>query len=120
MKDNIWGLTFFLLIFTGILSAQSDGGRLSGNFQANANFFQRDSLIGAANPPQYDRQLYGSEGWLNLNYSNWGFEFGLRFDFFNNSNLLNPNGGSFSGEGIGRWYVKKKLEKNYKKSVFLF
>lgn len=111
MKDNIWALTFFLLIFTGILSAQSDGGRLSGNFQANANFFQRDSLIGAANTPQYDRQLYGSEGWLNLNYSNWGFEFGLRFDFFNNSNLLNPNGGSFSGEGIGRWYVKKKLEK---------
>jgi hypothetical protein len=111
MKKNVLTLCFFLLGAITILTAQSDGGRLSGNFQANANFFQRDSLIGAANTPQYDRQLYGAEGWLTLNYSNWGFDFGLRFDFFNNSNLLNPSGGSFSGEGIGRWYIQKRIEK---------
>lgn len=111
MKKRILALSLFLFGSLSVLMAQSDGGRLSGNFQANANFFQRDSLIGAANTPQYDRQLYGAEGWLNLNYSNWGFDFGVRFDFFNNSNLLNPNGGSFSGEGIGRWYVQKRIEK---------
>lgn len=90
------------------ISAQS-GGRISGNLETNANFFQRDSLIGAANTPQYDRQLYGAEGWLNLNYSNWGFDIGLRFDFFNNSNLLNPTS-SYSDQGIGRWYVSKQLD----------
>ncbi|MCG8331426.1 MAG: DUF6029 family protein, partial [Chitinophagales bacterium] len=88
----------------------NNGGQLSGNLEANANFFFRDSLIGAANTPQYDRQLYGGEAWLNLNYSNWGFDFGLRFDLFNNSNLLNPTG-SFTDEGIGRWYIHKKIDK---------
>lgn len=88
----------------------NNGGQLSGNLEANANFFFRDSLIGAANTPQYDRQLYGGEAWLNLNYSNWGFDFGLRFDLFNNSNLLNPTG-SFTDEGIGRWFIHKKIDK---------
>ncbi|MBV6429487.1 MAG: hypothetical protein KIPDCIKN_04046 [Haliscomenobacter sp.] len=87
-----------------------EGGRVSGSLQANANFFIRDSLIGAANTPQYDRQLYGAESWLNLQYSNWGFDFGLRFDLFNNSNLLNPTD-SYTAEGIGNWFVRKKLDK---------
>ncbi|WP_020538575.1 DUF6029 family protein [Lewinella cohaerens] len=92
------------------LSAQEQGGRLSGSLETNANFFVRDSLIGAANTPQYDRQLFGSEGWLNLNYSNWGFDIGLRYDFFNNSNLLNPTG-SYTDQGIGMWYVRKRIKK---------
>jgi hypothetical protein len=87
-----------------------DGGRISGNLEAAANFFIRDSLIGAANTPQYDRQLYGADAWLNLNYSNWGFDFGLRFDLFNNSNLLNPTG-SYSDQGIGRWFIHKDINK---------
>ena len=106
-------VTYLLLSAFGLtfLTAQNNnGGQLSGNLEANANFFIRDSLIGAANTPQYDRQLYGGEAWLNLNYSNWGFDFGLRFDLFNNSNLLNPTG-SFTGEGIGRWYIRKKIDK---------
>lgn len=85
-------------------------GRLSGNLQLNGNFFMRDSTIGAANTPQYDRQLFGADAWLNLNYQNWGFDMGLRFDMFNNSNLLNPQG-SFNGIGIGRWYISKKINK---------
>ncbi|MCB9285271.1 MAG: hypothetical protein H6563_14460 [Lewinellaceae bacterium] len=92
------------------LSAQEgSGGRLSGNLEANGNFFLRDTLIGAAKTPQYDRQIFGSESWLNLNYSNWGFDFALRFDVFNNSNLLNPQG-SYTALGIGRWYVHKTVD----------
>ncbi len=105
-------LTIFagIILYGGCLSAQNqDNGRLSGNLETNANFFIRDSLIGAANIPQYDRQLYGAEGWLNLNYSNWGFDVGIRFDFFNNSNLLNPTS-SYSDQGIGRWFVSKKID----------
>lgn len=104
-------MALFLLATAATAQAQDDnGGTLSGNLQANGNFFIRDSLIGAANTPQYDRQLYGADAWLNLRYSNWGFDFGLRFDLFNNSNLLNPTG-SFTGEGIGRWFVHKKIDK---------
>lgn len=104
-------LIFLLLIscsFAG--TAQNNGGRLSGKLHINANVFLRDSLIGAANTPQFDHQFFGSESWLNLNYSNWGFDFGLRFDFFQNSNLRNPKA-SFSGEGVGMWTVRKQVDK---------
>jgi len=106
-------ITLLVILSCLGLSAKSQSreyqAQISGNFQANANFFMRDSLIGAANTPQYDRQLYGAEGWLNLNYSNWGFDFGLRFDMFNNSNLLNPVD-SYSDEGIGNWFVRKRID----------
>ncbi len=98
------------LLTTATLVGQENAGRLSGSLETNANFFIRDSLIGAANTPQYDRQKFGGEGWLNLNYSNWGFDFGLRYDFFNNSNLLNPTG-SYTDQGIGMWYIKKRVKK---------
>lgn len=84
--------------------------RLSGNFQSTASFFIPDSAIGAVGLPQYDRQLYGADAWMQLNYSNWGFDLGIRFDLFNNSNLLNPNG-SYTAQGIGRWFIKKKIKK---------
>ncbi len=109
----------FLLLFSLIsisLFAQDkkkvDIGRLTGSLEANANFFSRDSAIGAAGIPQYENLLYGAESWLQLNYSNnaWGLESGLRFDLYNNSNLIDPNNAS-SGQGIGRWYIKKKLKK---------
>ena len=35
---------------------------------------------------------------------------GLRFDMFNNSNLLNPNA-SYSDVGVGRWYIHKQIDK---------
>ncbi len=103
--------TFLPLSLMLLLSAQSDAQnapRITGNLQSNGNFFIRDSAIGAANTPQYDNQKFGAESWLTLNYSNWGFDMGIRFDVFNNSNLLNPTG-SFTGEGIGRWYVHKEI-----------
>jgi hypothetical protein len=105
----------FVLLFLCLTPARSQdenasNGALSGNFQINGNFFLRDSLIGAANTPQYDRQLYGADAWLSLSYSHWGFDFGLRVDLFQNSNLLNPTG-SYTAQGIGNWYVKKQIDK---------
>lgn len=103
-------LTLILLAGVWQAGAQESGGRLSGSFQANVNFFQRDSAIGAANTPGYDRQLLGNEAWLNLDYSQRGFDVGLRFDLFNNTNLFNPLG-SYSALGIGRWYIRKQVGK---------
>ncbi|MFZ4378090.1 MAG: DUF6029 family protein, partial [Saprospiraceae bacterium] len=81
-----------------------------GQFQTRANFFLRDSLIGAANIPQYDHQLFGSESWLNLQADYQGFSLSLRFDYFNNSNLLVPTD-SYSDQGIGNFLIEKKLDK---------
>lgn len=87
-----------------------NAARITGNLQTNGNFFIRDSIIGAANTPQYDYQKYGAESWMNLNYSNWGFDMGLRFDVFHQSNLPNPSE-SYSQQGIGRWFVSKEVNK---------
>ena len=114
-STNTLLLSLLFLFFCQGLYAQEeekqrDVGTLSGNFQSNANFFVEDSLVGAAGTPQYDHQLYGADAWLQLNYNQMGFDVGLRFDLFNNSNLLNPQD-SYSAQGIGRWYIKKKINK---------
>jgi hypothetical protein len=109
-------LLFSFLLTLGGLQAQN---RITGNLQSNGNFFIADEKIGATGTPQYDYQKFGAESWVNLNSSNWGFDLGLRFDMFNNSNLLNPQG-SFSGEGIGRWFIKKKIDKFEASAGYLY
>jgi len=91
-------------------SSEPDRGVFSGSVETNFNYFQRDSTIGAINIPQYDRLLTGGELWLNLNYSIKGYDMGVRFDMFQNSNLLNPTG-SYSAQGIGRWFIKRTVDK---------
>lgn len=105
MKKYIYSILLLLFItpVTGLFSQH-----FSGNLETNANFFMRDSLLGAYGTPQYDHQLFGGESWLNLNYNNWGFDFGLRFDLFNNSNLINPNS-SYTNLGIGYWHINKEI-----------
>lgn len=87
-----------------------DKGVFSGNFQSNFSVFIQDSLIGAteAASPQYGKQISSSEAWLFLNYDIKGFHFAGRYDLFNNSNLLNPSG-SFTGQGLGFWQIKKSI-----------
>ena len=99
----------FILVLSSISISAQDKGTFSGAFETNANVFIRDSSINAINTPQYNRQIFGGEAWFNLNYSIQGFTIGARFDMFNNSNLRNPTG-SFSGTGIGRWYIKKDIK----------
>ncbi len=105
-------LFLFLLIFSfdSYLVQGQDQGTFSGGFQSSTNWFIRDSLIGAANIPQYDNELIGTQAWLDLGYQRSGFDLGIRFDMFNNSNLLNPNS-SYTDQGIGRWHIGKKLDK---------
>ena len=87
-----------------------DRGSFSGGFQSSANFFMRDSLIGAFNIPQYDYQLFGAQSWLDLGYTWNGFDLGVRLDAFNNSNLRNPNQ-SYTAQGLGRWHIAKSTKK---------
>lgn len=108
MKRLSLVLSLSALWFSGFAQNNS---HITGSFQANGNFFfAPDSALGTAGIPQYDYQKFGSETWLGLNYSNDGLDAGLRFDMFNNSNLLNPNA-SYSDLGIGRWYIHKQINK---------
>lgn len=106
---KLFTLTLFAL-FCQMIMAQSEGSRITGALQSNANFFITDEKRVGSGIPQYDYQKFGAESWLNLNYSNWGFDMGLRFDLFNNSNLLNPTS-SYTDQGIGRWFVHKAVGK---------
>ncbi|MEP7323058.1 MAG: DUF6029 family protein [Saprospiraceae bacterium] len=102
-------LTAFLFLISKNVSSQDEldhTGVFNAYLTTQAGIFIRDSSIGASGTPQYDHQLFGSETWLDTRYSNWGFDFGLRFDLYNNSNLINPQA-SFNKQGIGRWFIKK-------------
>lgn len=108
MKRLIFTFSLSALFFQGF---SQNNSHITGSLQANGNFFfAPDSVLGTAGIPQYDYQKFGAETWLNLNYSHNGLDVGVRFDMFNNSNLLNPNA-SYSDVGIGRYYIRKQINK---------
>ena len=86
-------------------------GFFSGDLELRNDYYVRDSLIGAAETPQYDFLKTSIDAWLQLNYSNPDIELdaGIRLDFFQNSNLHNP-GLAYSRVGIGRWFVRKRFD----------
>lgn len=104
-----WAVLSILVFFLGSAYAQ-DQGRLSGDIYLNANFYERDSSINAANTSFYDNLKSGAESWLSLNYSKSGFDLGVRFDLYNNSNRIFPSQ-DFSEQGFGTWFIRKKIEK---------
>lgn len=100
---------YFILGICGWSFAQ-EMPSLYGAFQSNANFFIRDTTIGAANIPQYDNQKFGVDAWLNLNFRYKNITLGGRYDLFNNSNLLIPTG-SYTDQGVGMWFAEISLDK---------
>ena len=105
-------LTVLLLALQAVAQDEtpSGGGIFNAYLTTQANVFIRDSNIGASGTPQYDHQLFGAETWLDARYSNWGFDLGLRFDLYHNSNLINPQA-SFNQQGLGRWFIKRDISK---------
>lgn len=107
MKKLIITATSILSLAT--IGNSQNSGHLSGNLMLNANFFQRDSLIGAAGNPLYDNLLSGGESWLSLRFNGFkGFDAFLRVDAMHNSNLKNPTQ-PLSGFGIGAWSLAKSI-----------
>jgi len=101
-------LTLLISLCTQNVKAQ-DEGYLSGDIMMNANFFNRDAEINAANNPLYDNYLSGGEGWLGLRYYKQGFTAMVRVDAFHNSNLYNPLQ-ALNGYGIGAWSLSKEYK----------
>ncbi len=87
-------------------------GNLSGDFQANYNFYQYDAnLVSRTDTqvsPLYKKSLSGGEAWLTNRFSYKGFTAFLRIDAFNNSNLYDPYK-AFTSYGIGAFSVSKEI-----------
>lgn len=102
----------FLLAAAGLFllspwAFAQNSGNLSGNLMLNANFFQRDTAIGAAGNSLYDNLLSGGESWLSFRFTGFhGFDAFMRIDAMHNSNLKNPTQ-PLSGFGIGAWSLSK-------------
>jgi len=99
-----------MVLGTSAFSQEENVGQWSGGFETNANVFLKDSSINAFGLPQYETQFFGGEAWLNLNYTINDLTAGVRFDMYNNSNLRDPNG-SYTDQGLGIWFVRKKFDK---------
>lgn len=104
-------LLSLILIITVLSTTTYAQGYISGDLELRNDYYVRDSLIGAANTPQYDNLKNSIDSWFTLNYTNtdWGFDASIRFDSYLNSNLHNP-GTAFTRFGIGRWHLRKKIE----------
>jgi len=99
-------LPLILLLTVSSIGAGAQG-TLTGDFQANYNFYQGDSAIGASGE-LYDKYLNGGEAWLTNRYAHKGFTAFLRVDAFTHSNLYVP-GKSFTSFGIGAFAVSKEI-----------
>jgi hypothetical protein len=112
MKLSMIQLLAVLFFFTAtnVIAQNNENkyGTLTGDFETQNSFFIRDSIIGASNTPQYDRQKFGTNNWLTLNYNFMGFDVGIRFDAYYNSNLIDPLD-SYSALGLGRWHIRKEV-----------
>lgn len=105
-RTLLWPL-FTLL---SLVSFAQENISISGSLASNVNFFFRDPKIGAVGTPQYDRQQVGTDTWITLRAQISGFDIGVRYDLFANSQLLNPQN-SYTDQGVGRWYAGKQIGK---------
>lgn len=91
-----------LIVPISLFSIESEGisfGKISGNFQIEAQSYQKDSLIGAKEV----REKILSNGFLNLNYTVGNFAAGLRYEAYMNPLLgLDPQ---YKGNGIAYRYA---------------
>lgn len=90
----------FLLLCSTATVAQNflEGGRVSGNFQLDAQIYKADSAIGAG---EVDEKML-MNAFANLLYSNGNFNAGLRFETY-----LNPIQGydpRYKGSGVPYWF----------------
>ncbi|GAB1404830.1 MAG: DUF6029 family protein [Lentimicrobiaceae bacterium] len=96
------GLSFFLKVQAqGLL----EGGKVSGNFQLDAQIYQADSAIGANEVAE--KMLMNS--FANLIYTQGNFSAGLRFETY-----LNPLLGYdplYKGSGVPYWFGTWRNEK---------
>ena len=75
-----------LIIFSTLSSLVYSQEQLSvsGSLDNNTYFYIYDDKIVPPGIPQYERQQIGLETWLSLRAQIAGFDFGMRYDMFEN------------------------------------
>lgn len=96
----------------GVLSAQAqeksfDYGSIHGNFQTNAQFYLRDTLIDPNGTAYPDERLLAA-GFLNLIYTKGDFMAGIRYENYQNNLIGLPEG--FQGQGIPYRFARYKKD----------
>lgn len=104
MKNLILLMAVFASL-TALPGQNSEKGVLSGNFRSIVQGYDRDDRIGASTEV-YKKHKSSADAWLFLNYNLKDYSFSLRYDMFNNSPLMNPQG-VYNKQGIGFWQVSK-------------
>ncbi|HEX3073030.1 MAG TPA: DUF6029 family protein, partial [Ignavibacteriales bacterium] len=94
--------TLILLLITAGATAfgQTSDARISGNFQIDAQYYQKDSAIGAE---EVDQKIL-SNSFLYLNYSMGNFNAGLRYEAYLDPLLGFDQG--YKGSGIAYRFVE--------------
>ena len=64
-----------IMLFMKVSAQNTNGGSIHGNFEADAQYYRPDSLIGAPNVPE--KMLMN--GFANFIYENNTFSAGLRY-----------------------------------------
>lgn len=99
-------LTVNLILLGNHISAQVlGGGEVHGSFQADAQYYQKDSTIGAEDIPEN----IASNSFFEMRYSNKSFEAGIRYELF-----MPPMQGydsRWKGNGFGYRYLRYRNEK---------
>jgi hypothetical protein len=93
-------LAAFALVGCSTIQAQEvkdilSQGKIIGNFQVDAQYYQEDSAIGAVQP----NEEVLTNGFLNLIYTNGIVSAGIRYETYQNAMLGFPTG--YKGNGIG-------------------
>ncbi len=100
MKKNSFLIIVFLFVSGSLFSQGVLGGKISGNFQIDAQYYQKDSLIGAEDVDE--KMLINA--FSNIVYSNDKFSAGIRFEMYQNP-LVGFNK-KYKGSGIPFRYAK--------------
>lgn len=106
LKKKFLILSFILLSVGGISKAQSflSNGSIQGNFQLDAQYYQKDSTIGAPDVPE--KMLMNA--FANLIYTNGNFTAGLRYESYRNPLLGFDN--RYKGSGIAYRFASYKID----------
>ncbi len=94
--------------FAQDLANKFDLGTISGNFQADAQYYLEDTLIDPLGEAYPDERLLAT-GFLNLTYRRGDFSAGIRYESYQNNRVGLPPG--YQGEGIAYRYARFAREK---------
>ena len=109
MKRNFTLVRLKVLLVLAIIPALSfsqniNSGSIQGNFQMDAQYYKKDSAIGAQNVPQ--KILMNA--FCNLIYSNGNFSAGIRYESYRDPMLGFDT--RYKGSGIGSRYASYKVD----------